>query len=72
MNRIKRVTSRSRKNYSPTEVDIPMVRWQLASSLQDRLGIIYGRANPRYILRLVQQARNYQELIRRYSNDSML
>lgn len=70
MNRIKKVMSRSRKNYSP--IDVPVVRWQLASNLEDRLGAITGRANPRTILRLVQQARTYQELIRRYSNDSML
>ena len=58
--------SKSQKNYSPNSV--PMFRpphWKYANSLRDRLDAIYGRPNPRMVLRLVQQARNFQELIRR-------
>ncbi|MBI3333649.1 MAG: hypothetical protein HYZ93_06120 [Candidatus Omnitrophica bacterium] len=51
-----------------------LARWQLASNLRDRLEMIYGDVGMgrRSMLRLVQGSRNYRELIRRYSNDSML
>ncbi|GEM_PF-2748306 len=49
-----------------------LTRWQLASNLRDRLEMIYGDTNHRYMLRLAQGSHSYRELIRRYSNDSML
>ena len=60
--------SKSQKNYSPNNV--PTL--QFATSLQDRLRRIYGTVPAAYALRLAQQARSFRDLIRRYSNDSML
>ena len=45
---------------------------ELASSMKDRLEVIYGDTDPRYVLRLARASRTYRDLIRRYSNDSML
>ena len=75
--------SRSLKSYSPNNAPdvsqvprgtppIPGTRWQLASTLQERLKMIYCGTDPRYVLRLAEQSRTYRDLIRRYSNDSML
>ena len=47
-------------------------RLEFATHLQGRLEVIYGDADPRYLLRLAQRSGTYRELIRRYSNDSML
>ena len=47
-------------------------RWQMATTLKDRLELIYGNSDVQYVLRLATGSRNYRELIRRYSNDSML
>ncbi len=47
------------------------VRWQLACRLKDRLEMIHGESPP-HALRLARTSRSYQELIQRYSNDSML
>lgn len=49
-----------------------VTRWQYASNLQARLEVIYGDTDPRYVLRLARQSHNFRDLIRRYSNDSML
>ena len=48
------------------------MRWQLACRLKDRLEMIHGEGNRPQMLRLARTSRNYQELIQRYSNDSML
>lgn len=75
--------SRSRKSCFPNngEMVCPVprgtpgssgVRLEFATHLQDRLEVIYGNSDPRYLLRLAQHSRTYRELIRRYSNDSML
>ncbi len=48
------------------------LRWQFASSMQDRLEMLTGRADPRYVLSLAARSHSLRELIRRYSNDSML
>ena len=48
------------------------VRLWFASNLTDRLMRISGHPNPRYIIRLAKYSLSYRELIRRYSNDSML
>ena len=44
----------------------------MASTLQERLKMIYCGTDPRYVLRLAERSRTYRDLIRRYSNDSML
>ena len=49
-----------------------LTRWQLAVSLQDRLEMIYGGSVRRTSMRLLTGSRSYQDLVRRYSNDSML
>lgn len=74
--------SRLQKNFSPISPNIgPIprgtpassgVRWEFATHFRDRLEVIYGDADPTVLLRLVRRSRNYRELIRRYSNDSML
>ena len=48
-----------------------LARWQLASRLQDRLEMICGDTNPRFLLRLTRVSRSYRELVRAYSNDGM-
>ena len=48
-------------------------RCQLASTLmKDRLERITLCANPAYLIRLAERSSTYRDLIRRYSNDSML
>ena len=75
--------SRSLRSYSPNNApDVsrvprgtpaaPGAEWQLASTLQERLKMIYCGTDPRYVLRLAERSRTYRDLIRRYSNDSML
>ena len=84
MNSSKRITSRSRKSSSPNSApDVSQVprgtptatltdRCEIASSLKDRLERITLCANPAYLIRLAEHSRAYRDLIRRYSNDSML
>jgi hypothetical protein len=75
--------SRSRKSFFPIDGEnaSPVLRgtpallinrlgW--ATHLMDRLELIYGNADSRTLLCLAQRSRTYRELIRRYSNDSML
>ena len=75
--------NRSRKNSSPISrpdvFEVPRgtplgqgKRYQYAANLRDRLQVIYGDADPWYVLRFACGARTYRELIRRYSNASML
>ena len=75
--------SRSLKSYSPNNApdvsrvprgtpSAPGSEWQLASTLQERLKMIYCGTDPRYVLRLAERSRTYRDLIRRYSNDSIL
>ena len=45
---------------------------RIASSQKDRLEQITLCANPAYLIRLAEQSGTYRDLIRRYSNDSML
>lgn len=47
-------------------------RWQLALSLKDRLEMINGGGDNRRMMRLASHSTSIQELIRRYSNDTML
>ena len=47
-------------------------RWHMAATLKDRLELIYGNTDVQYVLRLTKGSKSYRELIRRYSNDSML
>ena len=50
-----------------------LTRWQLAATLRDRLEMMEGGvANSHYMFRLALRSRSYLDLIRRYSNDSML
>ena len=49
-----------------------LTRWQLAATLKDRLEMIYGPTGRQPNVRLLQSSRNYRELVRRYSNESML
>ena len=51
-----------------------LFRWQLALSLKDRLEMISGGGdgNGRTMVRLASNAHSIRELIRRYSNDTML
>ena len=72
MSNSKKPTNRLRKNYSPISYPDGSARWQFAPNLRDRLQLIYGDTDPRYVLRLIRQSRTYQDLIRRYSNDRML
>lgn len=83
MNKAKAAMSKSRKNCYPIDDSegslIPRgtpgssgILLEFATHLQDRLQVIYGDADPRYLIRLAQRSRTYRELIRRYSNDSML
>ncbi len=71
---------RSSSPNSPTDVSqIPrgtpaswLTRWQLAADLHARLEMISSESNKLVLLRLVQRSRSREDLIRRYSNDSML
>ena len=84
MNNSKKITSRSQKNSSPTSApDVSQVprgtppgaraaRAGNASNVKGRLDRITGCADPRYLMRLAEHSRVYRDLIRRYSNDSML
>lgn len=48
-------------------------RCQIASNrMTDRLERITLCANPAYLIRLAERSSTYRDLIRRYSNDSML
>ena len=47
-------------------------RCQIASNLRDRLERITLCADPAYLIRLAERSSTYRDLIRRYSNDSML
>ena len=49
-----------------------LTRWQLAARLTDRMEMISGQMDQGVLLRLVKRSRSIQDLIRRYSNDSML
>ena len=49
-----------------------LVRWQLALSLKDRLAMINGGGNSQTMMRLASSSASIQELIQRYSNDTML
>lgn len=75
--------SRSRKSFFPIDdgaaslvprgTPVPLVNClALATHLVDRLELIYAEADPRLLLRLAWHSQTYRELIRRYSNDSML
>ena len=84
MNSSRKITSRSRKSSSPNSApDVSQVprgtppgalaaRAGNASNLKDRLDRITGCADARYLMRLAEHSRTYRDLIRRYSNDSML
>ena len=74
MSNSKKPTNRLQKNYSPINSQDGSARWQFASSLQDRLQriYVYGDTDPRYVLRLASVSRTYLDLIRRYSNDTIL
>lgn len=75
MNKLPRSCSRINPSSSPIFRGTPAqreIRWEFATHFRDRLEIIYGEANPGYLLRMIRRSRNYRELIRRYSNDSML
>ena len=45
---------------------------QLPFLLADRLERILEERDPQYLVRLARETRDLKELIRRYSNDSML
>ena len=47
-------------------------RCQIASNLKDRLERITLCAGPAYLIRLAERSSTYRDLIRQYSNDSML
>ena len=80
----KKTTNRSRKSSSRNNPDVSQVPRgtpQAAvitvsggnlSHLRDRLERITLSANPFYLIRLAERSRTYRDLIRRYSNDSML
>ena len=83
MANLRNLTKRSPSGSSPNRSDdisrVPRgtpsawaVRWQLACRLKDRLEMIHGESKPPHVLRLARTSRSYQELIQRYSNDSML
>ena len=74
MSSSKKAMNRLQKNYSPNNSQDDSTRWQYASSLQDRLQRIsvFGDTDLRTMLRLASASRTYLDLIRRYSNDSML
>ena len=75
MSKLLRNCSRISPNSSPIFRGTPPrreIRWEFATHFRDRLEVIYGDAEPGYLLRLIRRSRNYRELIRRYSNDSML
>lgn len=61
-------TAKLRNGSSPNS----RVHVSLVEALRGRLEVITGRINSRYMLSLVCASRSYPELIRRYSNDSML
>ncbi len=49
-----------------------LMRLQLAANLTDRLEMIHEPSDRRYVLKLAGRSVNLRDLIRRYSNDSML
>ncbi len=75
MNRLPRSCSPNSPNTGPIPRGTPSrpgFRWEFATNFRDRLEVIYGESDPGYLLRFFRRSRNYRELIRRYSNDSML
>ena len=85
MRNSRKTTSRLLKSSSRTNVpDVSQVprgtppagsadRCRVASSrMTDRLERITLCANPAYLIRLAERSNTYLDLIRRYSNDSML
>jgi hypothetical protein len=84
MSSSRKTTNRSPKSCSRTNSpDVSQVprgtppagladRCRITSNLQDRLERITLCANPAYLIRLAERSSTYRDLIRRYSNDSML
>lgn len=84
MRNSKRITNRSRKSSSQSSPDVSQVPRgtpqaavitvgsENLSNFRDRLQRITLNANPYYLIRLAERSRTYRDLIRRYSNDSML
>ena len=85
MSSSRKTTNRSPRSCSRTNVsDVSQVprgtppagsadRCRVASSrMTDRLERITLCANPAYLIRLAERSNTYLDLIRRYSNDSML
>lgn len=70
MNRTNNPTKRSRRKSFRNE--IASVRWQLAASLKDRMEILSGSSDSQTAFCLAAHSRSVLDLIRRYSNDSML
>ncbi len=70
MNRTNNPTKRSQKKSSLN--NLALVRWQLAANLKDRMEMLSGSGDSRTIFRLAAHSRSVLDLIRRYSNDSML
>ena len=65
-NPMKRLPRRSSQN------NFEMIRWQLAASLRDRMDLFSVHQDSQTLFRLAAHSRSVLDLIRRYSNDSML
>ena len=76
MRRLQKSSSQNnRREVSPIPRGTPaawLFRWQLATSLKDRLEMMSGRSDNRTVFRLAAHSGSILELIRRYSNDTML
>ena len=70
MNRTNNPTKRSPKKSSQNNFNL--IRWQLAASLKDRMEMLSGSSDSQTLFRLAAHSRSVLDLIRRYSNDSML
>ncbi len=70
MNRTNNPTKRSPKKFSQNNFDL--IRWQLAANFKDRMEMLSGSSDSQTVFRLAAHSRSVLDLIRRYSNDSML